>query len=146
MSDDHPKIGPGVMLRGLAWDVGLPLAAYYGLHALGASDWTALLAATGMAGMRIVWVAVRDRRLKLFATMMLVVFGLGVMLSFVSGDARFLLLKDSITTAAVGLAFLVTSLRGTPLTLAAAQGFRPNAASGSRSSTARIRWCAAPTR
>jgi hypothetical protein len=35
MSDDHPRIGPGVMLRGLAWDVGLPLAAYSGLHALG---------------------------------------------------------------------------------------------------------------
>ena len=105
MSDDHPRIGPGVMLRGLAWDVGLPLAAYYGLHALGA--------------------AVRDRRLNAFATMMLVVFGIGLILSFVSGDARFLLLKDSITTAVVGLTFLVTSLRGTPLTLAAAQGFRP---------------------
>jgi hypothetical protein len=125
MSDDHPKIGPGVMLRGLAWDVGLPLAAYYGLHALGASDWTALLAATAMAGLRIVWVAVPDRRLNAFATMMLVVFGIGLILSFVSGDARFLLLKDSITTAVVGLTFLVTSLRGTPLTLAAAQGFRP---------------------
>ena len=126
MSDDHPEIGPGVMLRGLAWDVGLPLAAYYGLHALGVADWPALLAATAMAGLRIVWVAVRDRRLNAFATMMLVVFGIGLILSFVSGDARFLLLKDSITTAVVGLTFLVTSLRGTPLTLAAAQGFRPH--------------------
>ncbi len=125
MSDDHPRIGPGVMLGGLAWDVGLPLAAYYGLHALGAADWPALLAATAVAGLRIVWVAVRDRRLNAFATMMLVVFGIGLILSFVSGDARFLLLKDSITTAVVGLTFLVTSLRGTPLTLAAAQGFRP---------------------
>ena len=72
MSDDHPPIGPGVMLRGLAWDVGLPLAAYYGLHALGAADWPALLAATAVAGLRIVRVAVRDRRLNAFASMMLV--------------------------------------------------------------------------
>jgi hypothetical protein len=88
MSDDHPRIGPGVMLRGLAWDVGLPLAAYYGLHALGVADWPALLAATAVAGLRIVWVAVRDRRLNAFATIMLVIFGIGLILSFVSGDAR----------------------------------------------------------
>jgi hypothetical protein len=113
------------MLRGLTWDVGLPLAAYYGLHAAGTADWPALLAATGVAGLRIVWVAVRDRRLNAFATLMLVVFGIGLVLSSVSGDARLLLLKDSVTTAVVGLTFLVTSLRGTPLTVAAAQGFRP---------------------
>jgi hypothetical protein len=56
---------------------------------------------------------------------MLVVFGIGLILSSVSGDARLLLLKDSVTTAVVGLTFLVTSVRGTPLTLAAVQGFRP---------------------
>ncbi len=87
MSDDHPKIGPGVMLRGLAWDVGLPLVGLLRVAPLGASDWVALLAATAMAGLRIVWVAVRDRRLNPFATMMLVVFGIGLILSFVSGDA-----------------------------------------------------------
>jgi hypothetical protein len=41
-----------------------------------------------VAGLRIVWVAVRDRRLNAFATMMLVIFGIGLILSFVSGDAR----------------------------------------------------------
>ena len=30
---------PRLMVRGLAWDVGLPLVAYYALHLLGASDW-----------------------------------------------------------------------------------------------------------
>jgi len=32
------------LLRGLAWDVGLPVATYYALHLLGVSDWVALLA------------------------------------------------------------------------------------------------------
>ena len=26
---------PKLLIRGLAWDIGLPLVAYYGLHALG---------------------------------------------------------------------------------------------------------------
>jgi len=34
------------MIRGLAWDVGLPLSAYYLLHLVGATDWVALLAGT----------------------------------------------------------------------------------------------------
>jgi hypothetical protein len=113
------------MLRGLAWDVGVPLLTYYGLHQLGISERTALLAATGAAAVRMVWVALYHRVLNLFATVMLVVFGLGVVLAVLSGDARFLLLKNSIVTAAVGLAFLATTWLGRPLTLAASQSFHP---------------------
>ena len=114
------------LLRGLAWDVAAPVVAYYVLHLLGASDWVALLASTLVAGLRIVWVAARRRSLNLFATVMLVVFGLGLILSFVSGDPRFLLLKDSLVTGAVGLTFLGTVLVGNrPLTLAARQSFSP---------------------
>lgn len=120
-----PRFSPRHMVRGLGWDVGLPLVAYYGLHALGVADLPALLAASAAAGARVVWVAVRDRALNPFATLMLMVFGIGVVLALVSGDPRFLLLKGSITTGAVALVFLGTTLRGTPLTLAAMQSFRP---------------------
>lgn len=114
------------LLRGLAWDVGAPVVAYYMLHLLGASDWVALLASTLVAALRIGWVAVRRRSLNLFATVMLIVFGLGLILSFVSGDPRFLLLKDSFVTGAVGLTFLATVLVGDrPLTLAAQQSWSP---------------------
>jgi hypothetical protein len=113
------------MLRGLGWDVGLPLVAYYGLHLLGVDDWTALLVATAVAGVRIVVGMLRDRELNPFATVMLVVFGLGVVLALVSGDARFVLLKNSIITGAVGLVFLVTTVVGRPLTLSASKSFQP---------------------
>jgi hypothetical protein len=116
---------PRLMVRGLAWDVGLPLVAYYALHLLGASDWVALLTASLAAGLRIVWAAVRDRRLNLFAVVMLVVFAVGLALAFVEGDPRFLLLKDSFVTGAVGLTFAVTTLFDRPLTLAAMQSFTP---------------------
>lgn len=120
-----PTFSPRTMVRGLAWDAGLPLLTYYGLHQAGLTDWSALLAATGVAALRIIWVAVRSRTLNQFATIMLVVFGLGVVLTLLSGDARFLLLKNSIVTGAVGLTFLTTTWLGRPLTLAAAQSFNP---------------------
>ena len=113
----------GSMIRGLAWDVGLPLAAYYLLHLAGASDWVALLAGTLAAGVRIVWVAVRNRTWNAFATVMLVSFLVGLGLAFVTGDPRFLLLKDSVLTGTIGICFLVSIAVGRPLTLAAAQGW-----------------------
>jgi hypothetical protein len=125
VADDVKQLSPRLMMRGLGWDVGLPLVGYYGLHLLGVADWPALLAATAVAAVRIVWVAVRERSLNLFATVMLVVFGLGVLLALVSGDARFLLLKNSIVTGSLGLLFLATAFWGTPLSLAASQSFQP---------------------
>lgn len=123
-----PAAGGATWIKGLCCDVGLPMASYYGLRLAGASAWVALLGATVAAGMRIVWVAVRDRRLNPFAAVMLIIFGLGLALVFLSGDPRFLLLKHSITSAAVGIAFLVSIVAGRPLTLAAAQSWQPGEA------------------
>lgn len=120
-----------VMVRGLAWDVGLPVATYYALHLLGVSDWIALLTASGVAAARIVWSAIRERRLNQFATVMLLVYGLGFALAFVTGDPRTLLLKSSFVTAAVGAVFLATAIHGRrPLTLSAAQSFVPAKSAG----------------
>lgn len=114
------------MLRGLAWDVGLPVVAFYVLSWLGVSDWAALLTASCLAGLRVIWGIVRERALNPFATVMLIVFGLGLALSFVTGDPRFLLVVKSLVTGAIGLVFLVTALRGRrPLTLAAQQSWSP---------------------
>lgn len=118
---------PGLrrMIGGIALDVGLPLGTYYLLHLLGLGDWQALLSATAVAGLRTVWGVVRQRSLNPFAAFLLLVFGLGLVLSLVSGDARFLLLKDSITTGVVGLAFLASTLLRRPLTLAVVQRLTP---------------------
>ncbi|MEJ2862762.1 VC0807 family protein [Actinomycetospora flava] len=123
--------GRGGVLRhfsGLLWDVGLPLVGYYALHFLGASDWVALLVATLAAGLRLVWVAVRNREITWFAAVMLAVFGLGLALAFVGGDARFLLIKDSFGTALVGIVFLASLFAGKPLTLSAFQTWQPREA------------------
>ncbi|GAA0919502.1 VC0807 family protein [Pseudonocardia zijingensis] len=125
---DAVEFRPAAMIRGLGLDIGLPLATYYALHLAGVADWPALLAATGVAALRIGWEVVRRRRLNPFASLMLVVFGVGLVLTLVSGDERFLLVQDSITLAGVALVFLVTSRWGTPLTLAAMQSFSPHKA------------------
>ena len=71
----------------------------------------ALLSATVVAGFRVAWVAVRSRAPNPFAVVIVVTFGIGLGLAFVTGDARFLLLKDSFTAAAVGVTFLVLASR-----------------------------------
>jgi hypothetical protein len=125
---DRPRTGPAVLIRGLGWDIGLPVAAYYALHLLGASDWVALLAGSLAAGVRILWMAVRDRTWNLFATVMISIFGIGLALAFIGGDPRFLLLKGSILTGTIALCFLVSTALGRPLTLAATQSWNPDQA------------------
>lgn len=105
----------------LLWDVGLALAAYYGARALGFSPYVSLLTGTVVSGLRVGYVAVRARRLDGFAAFLLTIFGVGLALSFVTGDDRFLLLKDSFGTALAGLIFLGTCLFGRPLIFYAAK-------------------------
>jgi hypothetical protein len=113
-------------------EVGLPVLTYYGLHAVGISDYRALLAATVVAGLRLAFVALRNRKLDGFAAFMMAVFAVGLALSFVTGDARFMLAKDSVGTTIAGLIFLGTCVVGRPLSFYAAQRF---AATAGRSQT-----------
>ncbi len=111
------------LIRMMLLDVGLPLLAYYGLHAAGVSDYRALLAGTVVAGLRVAFVALRDRRLDAFAGFLMAMFAIGLALSFITGDARFMLAKDSVGTAAAGLIFLGTCAARRPMMFHAAQRF-----------------------
>jgi Protein of unknown function (DUF3159) len=127
---DTVDTGPALstILRGSAWDIGLPVVTYYALHQIGVTDWPALLAATLVAGARVVLTAVRGRTANPFAMLMVVVFGVSLALSFLTGDARFMLMKGSITAAAVGIMFLVMAALGHPLTLDVAKMYEPEKA------------------
>lgn len=109
------------MVITLAMDVALPVAAYFIAELAGASTYVSLLAGTVASGLRLVWVAARQRRVDAFAVFLLVLFGAGLALSFVTGDARFLLVKDSATSAAAGLALLGSCLINRPLAYYAAR-------------------------
>jgi hypothetical protein len=126
---DLPAASPGVgamprrLVMSLAWDIGPSVAAYYGARALGCTEYIALLAGTVASALRLGWVAVRDRRLDPFAMFLLVLFGVGLALTFVTGDARFVLVKDSATSLLAGLFFLGSVALRRPLTYYAAQRF-----------------------
>jgi Intracellular septation protein A len=100
----------------LAWDVGLPLVAYYVARAAGQSAFWSLMAATIVAGLRVVWGALQHKKIDAFSAFMMAVFALGMVLSAVTGDARWLLVKGCIVTALAGLIFLGSAALKRPLT------------------------------
>ncbi|MFJ7217904.1 VC0807 family protein [Amycolatopsis sp. NPDC098790] len=99
----------------LIWDVGLPLVAYYGLRLSGQSEQVSLLAGAGFAAARLVFVAVRRRSFDGFAALLAAILAL----SLVTGDAKFLLVKESFGTGAAALVVLAACFTRTPLLLTA---------------------------
>lgn len=103
----------------LLWDVGVPLAAYYGLRALGVNEQLALLAGALLAAARMAWVGLRSRSFDGFAALLASILGVGLVLSLVSGDARFLLLKESFATGVAALIIIASCAGRNPLVLVA---------------------------
>jgi hypothetical protein len=109
------------MLKTFFWDFGPPVIVYFLAQLFGASTYVALLAGTVASGARVVWVAARQRQLDPFALFLLVMFGLGLLLTFVTGDVRFMLAKDSATSAFTGLIMVGSCVIGRPLVYYAAK-------------------------
>jgi intracellular septation protein A len=118
------KGGRSAVFLSLFWDIGLSLVAFYGMRLLGFDPYTALWTGTIVAGLRTLYVAVKARKLDVFAVFMAGTFGISLGLSFLTGDARFLLAKDSIGTSLIGLVFLVTCLFGKPMIFHLIRRFR----------------------
>lgn len=108
------------MLAPTARDVAVPLAAYFALHWAGYSDFAALLAGALVSGAMVIYQVIKARRIDALSAIILVGFAFGLVASFISGDARLMIVRDSISTAAIGLAFLGSALIGKPLTYGAA--------------------------
>lgn len=103
-------------LRPLALDVAAPLAGYYLLHsALGLSEFAALAWSSAFPAARTVLGLLVERRLNLWAALMLTVNLAGLALTFVTGDARLMIAKDGGLSGTVALAILVSALVGRPV-------------------------------
>lgn len=122
------------ILLGMVWDVVPSIAAYYACRALGASPYVSLFVGTLVAGIRVAYVAVRARTFDAFAAFMVAIFGFGLVMSFLTGNERFLLAKESFGTGAAGLAFLGSCFVGRPLIFHAARRF------SARTGAARAGW------
>lgn len=109
----------------LAFDVAGPATAYYAARAAGAGERSALLLAVAVAAIRVLWDIVHTKAITRIAALMLVSYGLSLVLTYVTGDERFMLLKESFTTGAIAVVALATCAGGRPLTLTIAQSLHP---------------------
>ncbi|MGY4711200.1 VC0807 family protein [Mycolicibacterium sp. CBM1] len=113
-------------VRGVLLDIAPPLIAYYGLRALGVSEYIALLAATVLAGIKVCHDAVRARRLDPFAGYLMLNFGLSLAVGLATSDARMLMAGDTLVGGIGALIFLGSCFLRTPLTQVVANRVRPD--------------------
>jgi hypothetical protein len=92
----------------LITDLVLPIASFYLLRACGADDAIALTAGGGLSGVRVLFAAVRHRRLDALAVVVMGFFALGLITLAVTGSARVVLAADSLPTAVAGLVLLAS--------------------------------------
>lgn len=123
-------------VKTLVWDVGGPVVVYYALRALGSPELAALAAAAGFALVRIAVVALRARRFDGVAAVVAAGFGIGLVLTLITGDPRVMLAKDSVVTGTVGTVFLVSCLIRRPVMYALIKRILP----GPRRAEAEERW------
>jgi hypothetical protein len=102
--------------RELALDVALPLGLYFLLHAgLGVGLVTSLVLSSIPPLVRTVVGVIRDREIKGLAALMLAVNLAGIAVTFVSGDARLLFIRNSAVSGVVAASVLISVAAGRPL-------------------------------
>ncbi|MFF4354025.1 VC0807 family protein [Streptomyces sp. NPDC001530] len=105
-------------------DVAVPLGSYYllkdgfGMSTMAALGWSSVVPAV-----RTVWGAVKERRFNGLAALILFVNVAGLLLSFVAGDPRLMLAKDSGISSVVGIGILVSVKLGKPMMTAGLKPF-----------------------
>jgi len=116
--EQKPKRGlggsAGMALRIVA-NIGVPLALYYGLRAMGVGVYLAQIICTVVPAALTVRGLIRDRHadgLSIYMTTMLL---LSLVISFISGSVRFLLAREGWLTGVTGLWFIASIWANRPL-------------------------------
>ncbi|MQY04446.1 VC0807 family protein [Actinomadura macrotermitis] len=129
-----PKNNLKAALTPLVVDIAVPFGVYYLAHkGFGVSLVASLALSSVIPGARTVWSALRDRSFNGLAGLMLAVNLVGIALSFVTGDPRLMIAKDSGISSVIGLAVLVSAFRARPLMTA---GLKPFITKGDAARTA----------
>ncbi|GAA2228569.1 MULTISPECIES: VC0807 family protein [Kitasatospora] len=120
MTTQQTVIGTGTetatraRIIGLACDLGLSPAVFYGTQAAGCTVTTSLFAAAGAAGTRLLRTSVRSRRVDAPAGLMLGTYALMLVIALLARDERMLLARDPATSGLTGLVFLASCGTRTP--------------------------------
>ena len=121
-------------LRPLAIDVGVPLAVFYLLHDVaGASLWMSLALSSIPPAARAVAGFAAGRTANLLALLVLAVNLAGIAVSFLTGDPRAMIAKDSLVSSVIAIAILTSVALRRPLMSA---GLKPFMTKGNPERTA----------
>jgi hypothetical protein len=111
-------------LRPLLLDVGVPLGSFYVLRdAFGLSVWLSLALSSVGPAIRAVGGIAAERRLNVLALLMLAVNVAGIAVSFLTGDPRAMIAKDSIVSSVIAFAILGSVAARRPLMSAGLKPF-----------------------
>jgi hypothetical protein len=111
-------------LRPLAIDIGIPVGTYYLLRdAFGLSLWLSLALSSIGPAVRSVAGLVAERKLNLLAALMLAVNLAAIGISFLAGDPRAMIAKDSIVSSVIAFAILGSVALRRPLMSAGLKPF-----------------------
>jgi len=111
-------------LRPLLIDIGIPVGTYYLLRdAFGLSLWLSLALSSIGPAVRSVAGLVKERQLNLLAVLMLAVNLAGIGISFLTGDPRAMIAKDSIVSSVIAFAILGSVALRRPLMSAGLKPF-----------------------
>ena len=111
-------------LRPLLLDVGVPLGSFYVLRdAFGLSLWLSLALSSVGPAIRAVGGIAADRKLNVLAVLMLAVNVAGIVVSFLTGDPRAMIAKDSLVSSVIAFAILGSVATRRPLMSAGLKPF-----------------------
>jgi len=117
---------PGVAasLRPLLIDIGIPVGTYYLLRdAFGVSLWLSLALSSAVPAVRAIADLVAERKLNLLAVLMVGVNLAGIAVSFLTGDPRAMIAKDSAVSSVIAFAILGSVVLRRPLMSAGLKPF-----------------------
>jgi hypothetical protein len=116
--------GMAAALRPLLIDVGIPVGTYYLLRdAFGVSLWLALALSSIGPAVRAIAGLIAERKLNLLAVLMLAVNLAGIAVSFLTGDPRAMIAKDSVVSSVIAFAILGSVVLRRPLMSAGLKPF-----------------------
>ncbi|HEY1323887.1 MAG TPA: VC0807 family protein [Streptosporangiaceae bacterium] len=119
---DRP--GLAASLRPLLLDVGVPVGSFYLFrHGFGASLWLSLALSSVVPAVRSVASLAAARRANLLALLMLAVNLAGIVVSFLTGDPRAMIAKDSVVSSVIAFAILGSVAMRRPLMTAGLKPF-----------------------
>lgn len=108
----------------LALDIAVPLGTYYLLHTgFGVGTAAALGLSSVVPAARTIFAAAAQREANALALLMLTVNLVAIVLTFVSGDARLMLAKDSAVSSTIALGILWSVRSGKPMMSAGLKPF-----------------------